>query len=327
MQTPTKQWIDAIRQVRYAPPGEFIKDHALIRHDGLWHFFSISGGLGHSWLDVGHEECISHSTSADLIHWTMRGHPVEASRRPGYGDEHMAVAPFVTRGDDGRFYMFYSGWQHPHKRPNFSLEGHRQSIYMAVSEDLFHWEIPSSIAPGGIRVMDGDPILGRDPHVVRDDEHGRWLLYYTQEYLGTRPQAIGVATSTDLWNWRHLEPALIWTGERLPYSPTESPFVLRHPRSGQWLLILNWHYAVSDDPLRFTDVHPLGFPCGLTGPRPDGKGWQSIGVGFARELICHDGQNLITGVMGEDGYTKLGFTPFTWTDTYVALDADLMPRV
>jgi hypothetical protein len=315
--------VDMIGNVRYAPPGEYIKDHCLFRHGGLWHFFSISGGLGHSWLDVGHEERISHSTSRDLVHWELRGHPIQASRIPGYNDEHMAVAPYILEGPDGRFYMFYSGWRHPHKRPQFSLEGHRQSIYLAISEDLYRWEIPAAIAPGGIVVTDGEPIIGRDPHVVRDEEHDRWLLYYTQEYLGTRPQAVGVAVSTDLWNWWHLEPALVWRWPLPPFSPTESSFVLRHPRSGKWLLFLHWHYAVSDDPLRFAEAQPLGFPCGLgyppSGPKADGSGWVSVGVGFAREIIEHDGAHYMSGVMGEDGATTLGFTRFQWTDDFLAL--------
>ena len=33
-------------QCDYAPPGEYIKDHTLVFHDGWWHLYSISGTAG-----------------------------------------------------------------------------------------------------------------------------------------------------------------------------------------------------------------------------------------------------------------------------------------
>jgi len=211
--------MDSIEKVRYAPQSEYIKDHCLFFHDGIWHFFSISGIFGYSWIDPGSEESISHSTSSDLIHWTLQGHPVRASRRKGYGDEHMAVAPFVTQGLNGQFYMFYSGWSHPNKKPDFNLEGHHQSIYLAISDDLYEWRIPESVAQTGINVIKGEPIIGRDPHVLRDDENDCWILYYTQEYMGKRPQSVGVAVSKNLLNWQNLDPALVWNYSPRAFSP------------------------------------------------------------------------------------------------------------
>ncbi|MBI4024541.1 MAG: family 43 glycosylhydrolase [Verrucomicrobia bacterium] len=319
---------NAIARVRYAPPGEYVKDHGLIQHAGLWHLFSISGGLGHTWQDVGHEERISHSTSRDLIHWEMRGHPVQASQQAGFNDEHMAVAPFVVCGHDQRFYMFYSGWRHPHKRPHFSLEGHHQSIYVAVSRDLFQWDIPEAVKPKGILVIGGDPIVGRDPHVLWDDERGRWLLFYTDESLGQRPPAVWVAESADLMAWRNLGPALVWDGDLMPFSPVESPFVLRHPHSGKYLLFLNWHYAVSDEPLHFQKAQRLPFRCGIErlpnapGDYAGGCDYEGVGVGFAREIIEHERQMYMSGVMGRDGHMVLGFTPFSWTDEFLKLDGE-----
>jgi hypothetical protein len=312
-----------IENIYYAPQGEYIKDHCLFLYKGVWHFFSISGTIGLNWTDPGSEESISHSTSSDLIHWVLQGHPVRASRRQGYGDEHMAVAPFVIRGPDERFYMFYSGWQHPNKKPNFSNKGHRQSIYIAVSDDLYEWRIPQSIALGGINVTNGEPIIGRDPHVLRDDENDRWLLYYTQEHMGKRPQSVGVAISNDLMNWRNLGAAFTWTGQRRCFDPCESPFILRHPRSGKYILLLNWEYAISDDPLHFEKAHALPFPAGLHYPPNavvgSGEGWESVGVGFAREVIEFEGENYFSGVFGKDGEMKLGFTRFEWTDDFLQL--------
>jgi len=313
--------MDNIEQVRYAPPGEYIKDHCFFRHEGLWHFFSIVGELGYSWLYPGNEERILHSTSEDLVHWQSHGYPIKASRRPGYLDEHMAVAPYVIRGSDRRFYMFYSGWVVPHRMPDFNLEGHREGITMAVSDDLYSWEIPESVAKDGITITEGESIQGRDPHLIRDEEDDRWLLYYTQEYLGKRPQGVGLAESKDLWTWRHLEPALVWRLPLPPFSPTESSYVLRHPKSGKWLLALNWHYAVSDNPLRFDDVRAIEFPCGLGFPPGElpgnGNGYYSVGVGFGREFLTHNGKNYLSAIMGKGGETKLEFTQFEWTDEFL----------
>lgn len=298
----------------YAPPGEYIKDHCLIRNEGLWHLFSISGHVGHAWMDIGNEEKISHSTSPDLIHWEMHGHPVKASGKEGYYDEHMAVAPFVMRGLDGRFYMFYSGWRHPNKRPDFNLEGHLQSIYMAVSDDLYNWEIPDEIAPRGINVESGGPIIGRDPHVIRDEEGDRWLLYYTRESLGGKPSAVGVAQSRDLKKWRHLSEAIVVRDHQRSFDPCESPFVLKHPVSGKYILFLNWDYSISEDPIKFPTLQPLPFPCGIAS-----EGLASVGVGYAREFIEHDGNNYLSCVLGQDGYMKLGFMQFKWTEDFIEI--------
>ena len=323
--------MDLIQKVKYAPDGEYIKDHCLFFYEGRWHLFSISGYIGHSWMDLGNEESISHSSSSDLICWEMHGHPVRASGKAGYYDEHMAVAPFVIRDNNGRFCMFYSGWMHPNKRPEFNLDGHQQSIYMAVSDDLYSWVVPDEIVPKGIVVEGYDTIIGRDPHVIWDDTENRWLLYYTtQENLDEEVHnfTVGVAESQDLVCWHKLGCALIWNGDKRAFNPCESPFVLRHPQSGKFILFLNWDYSISDNPLRFSSTQPLPFPCGLDYPssvlRNNGKGSRAIGVGFAREFIEHDGENYISGVMGCDGYTKLGFTCFRWTEDFMILRDSLI---
>jgi hypothetical protein len=46
-------------QCRYAPPGEYIKDHTLFFHEGWWHLYSISGIEGYYHAFTGNEETIS----------------------------------------------------------------------------------------------------------------------------------------------------------------------------------------------------------------------------------------------------------------------------
>ncbi|MFI4912382.1 MAG: hypothetical protein ACIAQZ_12010 [Sedimentisphaeraceae bacterium JB056] len=300
----------------FAPPGEYIKDHSLIFEGGRWHFFSISGQTGRCWLDKGSEESISHSSSPDLVNWVMHGHPVKASGKDGYNDEHMAVAPHVVKANDGLFYMAYSGWRHPNKRPNFNYEGHLESIYMAVSNDLFNWNIPEHIEPCGITVTKGEPIKGRDPHLFFDAKDERWLLYYTRQ-TDNAPFSVGVAQSRDLNTWENMGDAIVIQSGDYIFNPCESPFVLKHPLSGKYILLLNWDYSISEDPLRFDSLTPLPFKAGIV---KNEYTWEGVGAGFAREVISHNGQNYFSGVLGPDGYFKLGFTPFRWTDEFLELE-------
>lgn len=305
---------EAITKVRYAPSGEYVKDHCFIKKDNKWHLFSISGGIGKSWEDVGHEERISHSVSSDLIDWQLIGHPVEASRHAGYNDEHMAVAPFIIKNYDDVYYMFYSGWRHPHKRPSFSWDGNLQSIYVATSRNLNDWEIPEEIRPKGI-IVDGVPIVGRDPHVIRDNDKDRWLLYYT-DAMTKHGGIVGVAESTDLIHWRNMGQALNAVGYTAAYDPAESPFVLRHPNSDRYLMLLNWDYSISDDPSRFDSLKPIPFSCGF---EKKGSEYEGVGLGFAREIINHNGRNYMSGVLGRFGQFVIGFTAFSWTDDFFEL--------
>ncbi len=299
----------------FAPPGEYIKDHCFIFNDNRWHFYSISGKIGNCWLDPGNEESISHSSSADLVNWVTHGHPVKASGKCGCYDEHMAVAPYVLKANDGLFYMFYSGWRHPNKRPDFNYDGHLESIYMAVSKDLFTWEIPEHTASCGITVAKGEPITGRDPHLFFDAKDDRWLLYYTRQ-THNPPFSVGVAQSKCLKKWENMGEAIVIESGDYFVNPCESPYVLKHPVSGKYILLLNWDYSISDDPLRFDSLTRIPFKAGLVKTEYT---YESVGVGFAREVINYNEQNYFSGVFGPDGYFKLGFTPFRWTDDFLEL--------
>ena len=39
-------------------------------------------------------------------------------------------------------------------------------------------------------------------------------------------------------------------------NPGESPFVMRHPLSGKWIIFMNGGYSVSDDPISFPPIKP-----------------------------------------------------------------------
>jgi hypothetical protein len=40
---------------QYAPPGEYVKDHTFVYHEGWWHFYSISGTAEYAWAYTGCE--------------------------------------------------------------------------------------------------------------------------------------------------------------------------------------------------------------------------------------------------------------------------------
>ena len=286
----------------YAPPGEYIKDHTFIYHDGWWHLYSISGTRGYCHLYNGNEETISWSISKNLVDWEFRGHVLHASLRSDEFDSHEVWAPYVLQAD-GRFYMFYTGVQHPsrpmcyerlgHKNNNVNWDGHRETIGVAVSDDLSYWEKAADR-------RNGLSVPGRDPHVVYDDENERWLLYSTGGVVNGFFEEY-VSVSEDLLNWEYAGVCARFPQEGFKYSTSESMNVMRHPVNGKWIMLGNWHYALSDNPLDFTknEVRLL-------------YGDSGNAAGFAGELLERNGRWYRSGVMGIVDHWVLGFHLIEW---------------
>ncbi len=297
-----------IAAMRYAPSGRFMKDHCFVRRNNRWHLFAPLGKVGTSWEDLGSEETAEHMVSGDLVHWEHLGTAVDASRRDGYFDKMMGgIAPHVIE-HDGKFWMFYAGWTFPSKRSSttpFNHTSYRQSIGLAVSRDLDRWEKPEEWAKDGLGVA------GTDCCVVRDETHNRWLMY-------TWAGQTLVYQSPDLLHWSQAGTALT-SAE----GAGESPFVMKHPRSGKWIIFLNDGYSVSDDPLKFPRFRPYPFKTGwhgIAGVKASGQwgdGTNALadddGAGYAHEILEFVGQWYLSGVVGRDGRFKLKFTPIEWT--------------
>jgi len=308
----------------YAPPGEYIKDHTLIFQDGWWHLFSISGTQGYYHGYNGNEETFSWSISQDLVNWEFRGHVMHPSQRPGTFDQHEVWAPFCLQAN-GRFYMFYTGIIHPHRpmeyrrlgfRHPWVVEGHRETQGLAVSEDLTDW----------VKVCDpekGLGIPGRDSNVVYDHVPGRWLLFSTgqgQKINGQFMDEVYVSRSTDLLNWTFIGTCALfpkldvsrnygytiesWKGLKNWAGTTESMSVMRHPLTGQWIMMGNWQYVTSDDPENFRDSEVRYYNNVF-----DDK---IIDMGYACEMINYNGRWYRSGVFGDPDYWKLGFTAIQW---------------
>lgn len=300
----------------YAPPGEYMKDHTLVRRDGWWHLFNISGTAGFYHGYNGNEETIAWSVSRDLVDWQLRGHVLHASGRAGTFDQHEIWAPFCLDTGKG-LYLFYTGVVHPHRPLEYRKLGHRhpwvsrghlETQGVAVSPDLTEW----------VKVSDpamGSGVPGRDSHVVRDESGDRWLLYST---VGTHE--VNVSASKDLTSWQSLgvcarlpplsldDPRVGGTTRALlgirELHTAESTTVMRHPIDGGWILLANWHYIRSDDPTDFGSG-----PACLYDNTCNGR---AVDMGYACEVVEHDGSWYRSGTFGPCDYWRLGFTRIEW---------------
>ena len=214
--------------------------------------------------------------------------------------------------------MFYAGWTFPSKRPKFNMTGYRMSIGLAVSQDLHHWHKPEKF------LRDGLGVAGTDQCVVRDEANRRWLMY-------TCTGHVPVYESKDLYHWSQAGLALSAAdvAGTCGGNPAESPFVMKHPRSGQWMIIMNGGCAVSDNPLKFPRIQPYPFKAGwhavagekASGAWGDGTNCQADddGAGFAHEMLEFAGQWYMSGVVGRDGQFKLKLLPVEWTEDSLTL--------
>ena len=88
----------------YSPPGGYVKDFSVLKHDGRYHLFHIDGRGAEQCIDSGNEISFGHASTTDLRHWIRHQMPLAVGDRP-WENEHV-WAPFVTEWK-GRFYMFY----------------------------------------------------------------------------------------------------------------------------------------------------------------------------------------------------------------------------
>ena len=294
----------------YAPPGEYIKDHTLIFHDGFWHLYSISGTKGYSHLYNGNEETISWSMSSDLVNWDYRGHVFHASLRDGEFDQHEVWAPFCVQANDA-FYFYYAGIVHPERpmcyekmgtfHPDVRWDGHKETIGLATSENLTKWTKISDREKG-------ISVPGRDPHVVFDEKNNRYLLYSTGRANKGKCEVL-VSQSKNLIDWEYLGICAVLPDDQpAPMMATnESMTVLKHPQNDKWILLGNVHWVLSDDPVNFMNspVHEY------FEDEVDGREQMSR-MGFAAEIIEWKGKWYRSGVMGMIDNWTLGFHEIEW---------------
>ncbi|MBR0158128.1 MAG: family 43 glycosylhydrolase [Clostridia bacterium] len=234
-------------QGKYTEPGAVaVVDHDFVEKDGVMHVFYNRAFVGHDWPER-FVDTFGHAVSEDLIHWTPCP-PVFSAQEGGFDDYQVWSPGFIQRG--GKYYMFYTG-------VNYNIA---QAICMAESEDLVHWTrcadnpvfIPGSWAPWSADKWSDC----RDGMVFGDD--GRYYLYYcTSRYMddGSIHNAMGIATSDDLYHWKDEGAFTIPNCNHMP----ESPYVFKR-RGTYYMIFTNCGkgiaYATSKYPDRGWEVLP-----------------------------------------------------------------------
>ena len=227
---------------KYAEPGGYVNDHALIKKDGLHHLFHIRGTAATTWQDYPLFN-FGHAVSRDLVHWNTED-PVLQIEGNSW-DQFQVWAPHIIE-HKGTYYMFYTGVN----------KNVCQAICLATSTDLYHWKRSDTnpvitTKPWGIWNPDKWSDC-RDPMVLKDGD--LFYCYFTAQRKnpesGKDESCIGISSSTDLLNWKHA--GIIRLDQSLS-TPPESPFVVK--RDGKYYLFytnygMGTTYAISDDPVK-----------------------------------------------------------------------------
>jgi len=276
----------------YSPPGGYVKDFGVIRHEGRLHVFHIDGRPGEHCLTTGNEISFGHISTTDLCHWIRHPMPLAVGDRP-WESEHV-WAPYVYRRD-GLFYMFYMG------------KGQGQTfISYATSPDMEKWT----------RWKDG-PItcaIGRDPFIFEDED--RIILVYTNR-LGPH---VSACASKDMLSWDSLPHILtVLDGKAL-----ESPSL--HPLKNGYILWFNdfgkeWApcraaYAFSEDPFHFEaeSIKEFEFQtdCPDAVPSPELRTTKLFPISI--ELIAHGKKNwLVSYFRWQGDRNRLFFGEIDWS--------------
>ena len=218
----------------YFPPGGYVKDFCILKHEGRWHVFHIDGRPGEVCWITGNEISFGHCSTDNFRHWLRHRMPLAVGDTPL--DNQHVWAPFVYP-HNGRFVMFYMGCGHG-----------GTAIACAVSPDLERWQ-----KTGPITMAEG-----RDPFVFQlGDDH---ILVYTGQHAVNGQQPLKACRSRDLEHWEPL-PDLLLSRTGSPESPSIHPlgdgrYVLwfndwggSHPQHQQ---VFRACYAISADPLSFS---------------------------------------------------------------------------
>ena len=166
-----------------------IKDHCLIRENGVFHLFYLRGDPA---IDIG------HASSTDLIHWTVED--AVLSVEPGTWDDLAMWAPQVFKIGNG-WMMYYTG---------VNLASSQQTG-IAFSTDLYDWfKLPWPVYhPDPLTWAEWSPNAfshGRDPFVFKHE--GLFYMLNTAKTWFNKG-AVACAVSTDGFAWQDAGPLFV----------------------------------------------------------------------------------------------------------------------
>ena len=233
---------------KYAEPGGYVVDHAIIKKDDLWHLIYIRGIAGTNWPEYPLSN-FGHAVSPDLKNWHTEK-PVLETLEEGF-DTYQVWAPHIIKHQD-KYWIYYTG-------VNDSVT---QAICMATSDDLYDWERHEAnplitTLPWGF--WDESHWSDcRDPMVLKEGD--TFYCYYTAGRMvpdtDSFENCLGIASSKDLVNWKDEGfRRLVHTLE----TPPESPFVVK--KNGMFYLFYTNYkhgivYLTSPDPLKGWKENP-----------------------------------------------------------------------
>lgn len=227
-------------------------------------------------------------TSPDLVNWQYIRHALPAATPFAHW------APEVARGNDGRFYLFYSASNLT------SDDGHRLRVAVAESPQ-------GPFADSG-KLLVADVGFSIDAHPFRDPQSGKWFLYFAMDFTDDVPHGTGLAVvelRDDLLaprgkvqpllrascSWQVYERNRHYKGQVWEsWHCIEGPFVIY--REGRYFLLYSggaWHtgdygvgWAIASSPLGpFVEQNSSGGPPVLRAdpPRVIGPGHASVTSG------------------------------------------------
>ena len=227
---------------KFAEPGGYVVDHALIKKDGLTHLIYIRGTTATNWPEYPLFN-FGHAVSRDLKNWEIQ-QPVLQCPATGW-DQYQVWAPYILERK-GLYYMFYAG-----ENKNVA-----QAICLATSSDLYNWtryDKNPVITTGTWGIWDSARWSDcRDPVVLQDGDN--YFCYYTavrkNAENGQSESCLGISSSADLIHWK--DEGFIRLEQSLT-TPPESPFVLK--RNGTYYLFYTNYkygtvYLTSKDPVK-----------------------------------------------------------------------------
>ncbi len=181
---------------------------------------------------------------------------------PGSGqDSQGAFAPQVVRLDDGRFRLYYAGF-----------DGQRVRILSAISEDGTQWSREAGVRLGPW----GNYVAVEHPDVVRLAD-GRWRMYFSARTSQPVVANLHVAISTDGLAWQ-VEGLAVSHGGTYDTQLARSPVVAKN-RQGGYLHFPGGVYRMFYDGY---DGHQHRI---LSATSRDGVVWQKEGVRLASDVM------------------------------------------